>query len=441
MPDITPSPARNLPDPDPRPDLPPSGRTAAVDRIKPLFLFVLAALVVLVALGASVFYVFTQEGRDRDTYVVVVVLLFFALSTASSLLFTNASTIRADLKALTISVIGPAALWLSGIALFFYLLPPQELFDDSLQRPNTTADIGRIVNDVEQRHGWLDYGAWKEKQTTVSDLFDEQEYGTFRDLLSSVVEPRYFDRVDSARIATVFVYLPDSVVKFQRIQGRREGENAHIRFKSRGTDGAAKARSAFFVADARNGDVPRLTESFTDVTTKGKKGIEEISSDPVDCLIVTLYDDPVDEDYLVINPGRFSNSEITEVDLAALDLVPGKSIVEANVWAVKSPLFMPDRNASPLLFQRLGTAGTDAGHFHKAIFPWLDSLESALQHQQVKDARARELLLEIRAKFRDASGREDLSLGGIHDLLKGEALSGFHSDDARYTVMMLLRRR
>lgn len=411
---------------------------SATINVKPIYFFGVASIVVLVALAATVTYIFFHEDRTPDTYVVVVVLLFFALTTASSLLFANSSSIKGDMMGVTVSVMGPAALWFIGMLMFFKLLPPNEVFD-SLQGPQSIQKVGEIAANLEKQLGWLTYSEWKEKQTTVDELFDEQEYSTMQGLIGILLDRVKMSKVDKAHIATIIIYLPKDVIKIQRIRGSREKTDAFIRFKSRGTSPNAKANSAFFVATNSNDNL-RLTESFSDITPKSSKGFAEISSDPVDCLIVTLYDDPVEEDFMVVNPKRFSNYETVTIDLAVVSLDPNMPITDRSLWSIKpAPFFAGDE--TPVFFRQEHGAETDGKQLLYEIASWLETLDLALENNKNMDKKAKGVLTQMLAKLRDSTkDNSPAKLPDISNLLKDEKLMAYRFEEARHTTMLLLQR-
>jgi hypothetical protein len=205
----------------------PQAPSSAVHQINPKYLFFVASITVLVALAATVVYVFFEREREPVTYVVVVVLLFFALSTASSLLFANATALKGTVMGVTISIVGPAALWFAGMLFFFYMLPPDKLFppEQSLDLESID-DVLRIAADLERRHGWASYDDWKTQQKTVRELFDDEESHTLSSLLAIMFETKDLSKVIEPRVTTVFVYFEEGVIKLQRIQGSREGAKA-----------------------------------------------------------------------------------------------------------------------------------------------------------------------------------------------------------------------
>lgn len=109
----------------------PDHRTATLERINPKHIFAVAIVITLVALATTIFYLFFSNPNDRTlpSFVVIIVLMFFALSTANSLLFVNSTRIGGTLMGLTVAIAGPVALWFSGMLLLFYLIPPAILFE------------------------------------------------------------------------------------------------------------------------------------------------------------------------------------------------------------------------------------------------------------------------------------------------------------------------
>lgn len=419
---------------------PPQAPSGAVHQINPKYLFFVASITVLVALAATVVYVFFEQEREPVTYVVVVVLLFFALSTASSLLFANATALKGTVMGVTISIVGPAALWFAGMLFFFYMLPPEKLFppEQSLDLESID-DVLQIAADLERRHGWASYDDWKTEQKTVRELFDDEESHTLSSLLAIMFETKDLSKVIEPRVTTVFVYFEQGVIKLQRIHGSREGAKAHIRFQSTPTKEGATAKSALFIGDQRFGQLV-LEKSITDLTARGRRGIEEISSDPVDCFILTIYDDPVSEDYLVVNMRRFSNAAAGTVDLAAASLDPSFPIADSSLWYMK-PALSSLRHPPPLVFLDARDKETDIERINQQLQPWLAVLDSNFRAGRIRDETARQLLDKVMAKFSTAVPEEEsLSIVDIPRLLDRTRVRAYQLPRAEYATLMLLRR-
>lgn len=421
-----------------KPSDPPPG---AVQQINPKYLFFVASITVLVALAATVFYVFFEQEREPVTYVVVVVLLFFALSTASSLLFANATALKGTVMGVTVSIVGPAALWFAGMLMFFYMLPPDEkLFPPQRSQDlDSISDLLRIAADLERSHGWSTYDDWKARQSTVRELFDDEESHTLSSLLAIMFETKDVSKVNKPHVTTVFVYFEKGVVKLQRIQGSREGAKAHIRFQSTPTKEGATANSALFIGDQRHGQLV-LEDAVTDITARGRRGIEEISSNPVDCFILTVYDDPVTEDYLAVNMQRFSNNAGGIVDLAAVSLDPSFPIADSSLWYMK-PALSSLRRPPPLIFLDARGKETDSARIHRQLQPWLKTLDDKLKANQISDPALQQLLDKVLSKFRDAAQvAEPFNLVDIPRLLDQADVKAYRLEDAEFATLMLLRR-
>ena len=418
-------------------------RPSAVQQVNPKYLFFVAAVTVLVALAATVVYVFFEQEREPVTYVVVVVLLFFALSTASSLLFANAAALKGTVMGVTVSIVGPAALWFAGMLMFFYMLPPEELFPAQRSEDlDSIADVLSVAADLERRHGWSTYEDWKAHQTTVRELFDDEESHTLGSLLAIMFETKDVSKVIKPHVTTMFVYFKQGVVKLQRIQGSREGAKAHIRFQSTPTKEGASAKSALFIGDRRRGRLV-LENAITDITSRGRRGIEEISSDPVDCFILTLYDDPVIEDYLVVNMRRFSNYDGGVVDLAAVSLDPAFPIADASLWYMK-PALSSLRRPPPLVFLDARGNETDSKRIHSQLQPWLDTLDDSLQSGRIGDESLQQLLERVMGKFRSVAEQMGetgfRNLADIPWLLDQAEVKAYQLPQAEFATLMLLRR-
>ncbi|ABA57796.1 hypothetical protein Noc_1297 [Nitrosococcus oceani ATCC 19707] len=449
---------QTAPEPDEFQNETPNHRAATLERINPKHIFAVATVITLVALGATTFYLFFINPNDwtLPSFVVVIVLMFFALSTANSLLFVNSTRIGGTLMGLTVAVAGPVALWFSGMLLFFYLIPPATLFPpkDPLERPLTLEKFGDIVTQVMKREfNWSTYTEWKKDQDTVDEIFDEEEPTTLRNLLGGLYETRKSDgkplaMLGEPHITTVFFYFEKVVIKVQRITGLREGENTYIRFESHGTESGAKTASVIFVGDSdKNTGILRRMKRFS--SNSSYKGYyEEISENPVDCLILAYYDDVVQEDYLIVNLKRFSNDLSGRIDLAAVSLDEIHPINASSFWQIQPPLFLKRIISStsneehievPLVFQKVRGADVEAAQkVHNRIIPWLETLDVSLANDQIGDSPVRNLVEAVRGAFENATGAP--TLAEAYHLIKEENFKAYHLEDARYASMMLLRR-
>ena len=109
-----------------RPDRP-AKKQAASDALQPppsippILVFSLAALVILGALGAVIYWVFGASAQLQ--YPMIVALLCFALSTVACLLFASNAKLNATLPIASITMGGPAVIWIGTLVLFAYLFP------------------------------------------------------------------------------------------------------------------------------------------------------------------------------------------------------------------------------------------------------------------------------------------------------------------------------
>ncbi|ADJ28114.1 hypothetical protein [Nitrosococcus watsonii] len=442
-------------------------RTATLERINPKHIFAVATVITLVALGATIFYLFNPDDWTLPSFVVIIVLMFFALSTANSLLFVNSTRIGGTLMGLTVAVAGPVALWFSGMLLFFYLVPPTALFEkaadlfeqakrseEPLRRPVTIEKFGDLITQVMERElNWSSYTNWKKDQDTVDKIFDEEEPTTLRNLLGGLYETRKLGGKPLAmlrepHITTVFFYFEKAVIKVQRITGLREGENTYIRFESHGTESDAKTASVIFVGDSdkNSGTLRRMKRFSSNSSYKGY--YEEISENPVDCLILAYYDDAVQEDYLIVNLKRFSNDLSGRIDLAAVSLDEIHPINASSFWQIQPPLFLKRIISStsneehievPLVFQKVQGADVEAAQkVHDRIIPWLETLDVSLANDQIGASPVRNLIEAVRGAFENATGAP--TLAEAYHLIKDENFKAYHLENARYASMMLLRR-
>src|ERR1041385_2111995 len=130
--------------------------------IPPLLVFCLAALVIIAALGSVIYWVFGATSQLQ--YPMIVALLCFALSTVACLLFASHAKLNATLPIASITMGGPAVIWIGTLVLFAYLfpLPPvsQQSFIDILRMqqiregwrtfPDWVKQLGELGKEVQQ---------------------------------------------------------------------------------------------------------------------------------------------------------------------------------------------------------------------------------------------------------------------------------------------------
>jgi hypothetical protein len=114
------------------------GSTAA--RLKtrpPRTLMQWVALGLAAAAVASAVFLTTQysSGRDLFVYRVTLLLLFFAISTVSALIFNAKTNLSGNFWGLTLGLGGPAAFWIIALLIFTRFYPGAALVKEaSLQR-------------------------------------------------------------------------------------------------------------------------------------------------------------------------------------------------------------------------------------------------------------------------------------------------------------------
>src|SRR5262249_28126016 len=85
------------------------------------------ALVLASAALGTVVYFTLKSTHDLYVYRITLLLLFFAISTISGLIFTSKANLTGDLKGFGIAIGGPAALWLIALVIFGWFYPERDL--------------------------------------------------------------------------------------------------------------------------------------------------------------------------------------------------------------------------------------------------------------------------------------------------------------------------
>lgn len=326
-------------------------------------IFWLSAIVILSATFSSIGVLFaTPESLAQ--YRIAVALLCFALSSTASLLFVAKVQLTWSISAFSMTLAGPAAMWLAALLIFNYVFP--EKFLVSI-RPMTLHEVSTLARDIESREGWKTYSEWKDSLGLLQELFKKDEETHLEHLLSS----GYYHGDQRIKLAnpivqTVFVYLSkDLIVKFQRIRGENPGGSPNIYFTAVPTLPGSKPLSILFARKKS-----RIVKSYL-----GEEGRwQEITSDPVDCLVIAVYkgDSPLEGDWLAIDLPKYLGYGSATFELGVLAYQNYHSV---SLWELRaSPLAIP--SAVPLSFKKFPIPAEDnVDHLTSELSSWLRLLD------------------------------------------------------------------
>ncbi len=388
------------------------GNASDANTYPPWVLYV-AALVIILTLCAVLWFLFVLKDRTRVQYRIIIILLFFSLSSVTSLLFALNADIHGNIGLLTISISGPAALWFAGVLLFSKLFPEERAFPPPVHSDWTTLHgFTRLLNESDRGAGWTKYGEWR---TQVSDrypvLFELGNEDFIRkNLLDSACVTHGKKRIDKVAIHSAFLYFHDVegpsakgfVLKVQRIVGRKADQDpAFIRFSSNPSF-ERKVPEAVFLDGRRRAGRLTVQGAFTDRDKEGerKQGFHAVNHEQVDCCIIAgYYDYPTGgEDYILVDLERFSSTNVGEL---AVSMYVQHDITECDVYTMKRSLFFPEDDAPLSFFHHDVDASAGDNDLSKPLGEWLAALDESISGHGGHniDEEALETLTRIRTEI------------------------------------------
>jgi hypothetical protein len=426
----------------------------------PTWVVVLSGFVILVTALAVIWFVFGVKEQNRIQYRIIIILLFFALSCVSSLLFASNAEIRGNIGALTLVIAGPAAVWFGGFLLFDRIFPEDKAFPLAAPHDWTTIDgFAKLLRDREHQLGWEMYSEWRNRVSdTYMKLFTRgnEEY-ICKNLLEAACFAHGKNRIERVSVATAFFYFyngalekdPGYIVKIQRIVGiKRDLNPAYIRFTSNPSF-QQRIPEAVFLDGRNNKDRLTIADAFTDLNREGvrKEGFHAVLHERVDCCIVSGYSDyPTNrEDYALVDLSRFSSTNLGQVVFGVL--MPNVT-KDFTIHTMRGSLFVP-KDDTPLSFltQHPEVSG-DTQLLNEKLGPWLVAIDEGL-------ANAGDHKLEIEARstlerIRDEIGQRISTLPGwdesqpfsftaLFKAFQPIHTRSFHIDKAHDVTLVLLR--
>jgi hypothetical protein len=253
-------------------------------------------------------------------YRIAILLLFFAISTVSSLLFLNhndqsATSFGGNIGFFTFAVGGPAALWLIALVVFTYFYPESRLEPAA---PHTLPMLARLIDDIEGRSGWYNYTEWKGQWNEFSTVLGTGESATVKNLLWYTYFQIQGPKLSNAEITTAFFYFKSFTLKIQRIQGDKNGDTFRLLF-SAGTSLSGSENGSFAFVGRDSGTI-RILKTESDRGARAAREIE-LTDKRVDCLLLSYYvgDNPNEGDYIVVDLKRYSDNASGHIRLGIVD--------------------------------------------------------------------------------------------------------------------------
>jgi len=293
----------------------------------------LSATVILVAILSVVAWLFLSAPPFFQ-YPIAMALLCFALSSISCLLFAAKADLSGTLGVAAVSIGGPAAMWVVTLWIVATLFPP----------PNITREgFVDMMRAQELKTGWKTFPDWVNQLGALQDLIRKDPANHVRQIMDTA----YYvgqekNKLAEPNIQVLFVYLDNNqALKFQRVRGGKSGV-AEIYFKAHTTQ--TGSASSVLLAKSDN------TITASDIN--GKSDWREISTDPLDCLIITFYETEgmlPQGDLLYVNTTKYRKSGDITLGVGILAL---QEIYKPNVWLLRGFPF-PLPNEVPVIFKQV----------------------------------------------------------------------------------------
>lgn len=325
---------------------------------------------------ATAVYLTIQSGATRDLFVyrVTLLLLFFAISTVSALIFNAKANLGGNVWGLTLALGGPAVLWIVALVIFTRFYPEVNLTNEA-----TLQGLVRGVWESQQKSGWKDYSGWKaENGDDFADVLGANETETLRNLFWGVYHRTPGQRLENVQIATAFLYLgPKYTLKFQRIRGYKESADSEpFTLYYGGQTSNDTGRSGSVLLIGRDTGSLRVKESYYDGESKPEQALDQ---NDLDCLIVSWYTDEVtgDGDYITTDLKEFATNHRASLRLG---IAAFKPIDAVQSWRLASRTATDKDDVLPLAFREMRHGWQkDLGAVEGDLRPWLQVLDKALE--------------------------------------------------------------
>jgi hypothetical protein len=400
-----------------------------VERHLGRYLAPLVSGMVALSLAAAVWMASLSDDQIIR-YRVTLLLLFFSISSASSLIFSAKARLEGNFYGLALTIGGPATLWIVALLLFSYVYPEDKIrsagFDDALRLQRAALTRGR----------WVSYPVWKRDHDSFLKVLGTGSEAQQKLLWYAYENPREH-KIESPTISTVFVYLKGKkALKFQRIYGDLQERKIRLRFKATASTSWGKASSLLLAST--DVDSGRVEESHVSLEGNPKESVE-IETSRVDALNVAFYDndDPGEGDYTVVDLKRYANDGRGSIYLGILSY--DREIQNATVSRIM-PLRLTEDGDLPIALRLERMDGGDPDRLKAELMPWLKLLDARDAHGNGVTAEAASLLEKLSAELAAATG---CRRGSCFQLIfeKPIAARSVSLSRAEYAAMLLFRWR
>lgn len=373
-------------------------RPNARDQVEPppaipvTWVFTLSAVVIIAAL-ATVIYSIISAPQSK-TEAILAALLCFALSTVSGLIFAARARIEATLPWATITMGGPALVWVGTFMIFTYV---SNFYNKDV---NLSEVLSKALEGQLHKEGWEPFSSWKaDLKPRLAEAVSRKESSHIR----YAMDVTYFVGLGKPRpiaptIDELFVYFDNMTVEFQRVTGSKskKAEPTQI-YTTSYTLSSGTAKSLLLL---KREDVSNT------VAVTGSDLLEwfPIRDDPLDCLIVTIYPNGLpnraDLNYFSINKYLESGRAVLNVGILAL-----QPIEEPAAWLLRdSPFRVENVDSVPVAFMKTTVPWNTTADATIARFDnWFRVLDQLLEQSRPQHARALDFLKEIKARLPGSS--------------------------------------
>ncbi|MGD2084575.1 MAG: hypothetical protein PVH61_00175 [Candidatus Aminicenantes bacterium] len=389
------------------------------NKVKPIsekppikWVFVLTAIVIISATFAIIISTFFVPTHISDNpiyqYRVTIVLACFVLSTISASYFATQARIRSTVGIMSITIVGPAALWLAALFILNNIVFKED--QPVVEKLSLPEVIDYMSRENEKREGWNNYCDWKQYLESIKrDNIQEEEF--IRTMLSRVYYHglKGYHKLKDVNLQTLLVYLgKDKRIKFQIIKGKREKEPTNIYMAALASfkHNPDEVFAHYIIRDEEG-----VLKDFGPIG-KGVKSVPQIT----DCLIIALYNEALDRgDWIYVDLPKYVSDIVknpAEMDLAILSTLP---IEEFKIWEMRASRLIYTEPA-PLLFREYKSSPAKSINksFIKNLKSWFKFLDINIKQKEngVK-GKTRDLLMKIIEEIRTHCKDKEISFSDL----------------------------
>lgn len=345
-------------------------------------------------------------------YRVALLLLFFAISTVSALIFNAKASLHGNFGGMVLAIGGPAVLWIVALVIFTRFYPEDGIRVATLQ--------SMVLHDWDSQveSGWRDYRGWKaDIGDSFRDILGVKEVETLKNLFWNVYYDPPGSRLANVRIGKVFLYLgPKYTIKFERIRATRDSASEApfvLNYGGQASNDTGTSYSVLLVGSDNGSTLTLKDVPHNDASTE-----QRFETTDIDCLIVTWYDDEVtrDGDYITADMKEFANDHHAEFRLGIAAFKPQ---AEPTSYQLKSRVVSESDRYLPLAFlpmRRIWSNNLEA--VRNDLRVWLLLLDKEMEPGGRITGKKRQDLEAILKKAGDSVGHsvkaQDLLANGLY---------------------------